>query len=91
MTIFKIYNVQSIKLFALGFAVVGILFGQLNTSIGIGFILIGCITLVCASAASRCPHCDEYLTYKSVWVGKHCKHCGIKIEDLREGPPDENA
>ena len=30
--------------------------------------------------ASHCPHCEEYLTYKRVWVGKFCKHCGTKIE-----------
>ncbi len=42
--------------------------------------IAGVSFMLCASLSSRCPYCNEYLTFKRNWVGKYCKHCGKKIE-----------
>ena len=43
------------------------------------------IVIFLTMSLSHCPSCKKYLTYKKNWIGKHCEHCGILIEEEKEG------
>lgn len=76
----KIYQARNYVFAFLGCVGLGVLFQQFSTALSIPFYLVAIVFLLCASWASHCPHCGEYLTFKRNWIGKFCKHCGKKIE-----------
>ncbi|XAM00610.1 hypothetical protein OT109_04305 [Phycisphaeraceae bacterium D3-23] len=76
----KIHKARGFVFLFLGCACVGALLGKTSTGLMWGCIVAALFFMLCASWASRCPHCGEYLTFKRDWIGKFCKHCGEMIE-----------
>ncbi|MCA9001970.1 MAG: hypothetical protein KDB61_08610 [Planctomycetes bacterium] len=80
MSNLDIYSVPRIRGLFAGLVLAGFAVGVVSPGLGVVFVIAALPPIFMMGRASHCPHCQKYLTTKSNWIGKYCKHCGEKIE-----------